>query len=243
MLHTIFRTITDLCQLHLAGHIQLNQLALTSHAPLNQFASADLSRLDQFASAGLGRLDQLSPEDSAELQNTMDSFKEAMAPIKELFYETKDFFTWPRIVAFTGFVVAEIYCIKFMKIIARRPTKLDKKIEKAIELGHVVKAHVLEWRKGDRDHDPDDHHNSWHVPRYYAIVTYTVNGRNYKRQRGFDRVPPQELNMYYLDNPGRAFHDEQYTPEPLKGFFFLFLVFLPLLFGAFVLWILGDIPE
>ena len=77
-------------------------------------------------------------------------------------------------------------------------TKKNKKnaIDLAIEQGHSVKAHLVEYY--------DDGNYDRRRETYYADYEYYVEGKRYKRTYNFYRKPSTEITLYWINNPKKA---------------------------------------
>lgn len=79
-----------------------------------------------------------------------------------------------------------------------------KRMEKAIKLNHIVKAH----RTSYFDDDTSGHDvHSW----YHAKYNYIVNGKTKTYKYLSKNFPSYEITLYYVDNPNRLFHYEDKT--------------------------------
>ncbi len=94
-----------------------------------------------------------------------------------------------------AFVV--IYAIELAYLKAHPPgLKRNKKVERAKELGHVVKAHKIKDLYGERREHPNL--NS-------AIYEYEVNGKEYRYYFSEYAVAPQFLELYWISRPKNVF--------------------------------------
>ena len=94
-----------------------------------------------------------------------------------------------------AFVV--IYAIELAYLKAHPPgLKRNKKVERAKELGHVVKAHKVKDFYGERREHPNL--NS-------AIYEYEVNGKEYRYYFSEYAVAPQFLELYWISRPKNVF--------------------------------------
>ena len=94
-----------------------------------------------------------------------------------------------------AFVV--IYAIELAYLKAHPPgLKRNKKVERAKELGHVVKAHKIKDLYGERREHPNL--NS-------EIYEYEVNGKEYRYYFSEYAVAPQFLELYWISRPKNVF--------------------------------------
>ena len=94
-----------------------------------------------------------------------------------------------------AFVV--IYAIELAYLKAHPPgLKRNKKVERAKELGHVVKAHKVRDLYGERREHPN---------LSSAIYEYEVNGKEYRYYFSEYAVAPQFLELYWISRPKNVF--------------------------------------
>ena len=105
----------------------------------------------------------------------------------------------------------------------------SRRAEKAKALGHVVTARrVKYWDDGV---SPDEKTTS----QYHATYAYEVAGKQYQYKYLERAVPPVQIQLYYLDDPGRAFRGK----EKRSGFAQVFFLLFPILVGAAAAYLLG----
>ena len=105
----------------------------------------------------------------------------------------------------------------------------SRRVEKAMALGHVVTAKRLKyWDDGVA---PDEKTTS----HYHAAYAYEVAGKQYQYKYLERAVPPVQIQLYYLDDPGRVFRSK----EKRSGFAQVFFLLFPILVGAAVAYLLG----
>ena len=98
----------------------------------------------------------------------------------------------------------------------------SKRVEKAVALGHVVTAKRIKY--WDDSVTPDEKTTS----HYHATYAYEVAGKQYQYKYLERAVPPVQIQLYYLDDPGRAFRGKEKRSGLAQVFFLLF----PILVGA-----------
>ena len=146
--------------------------------------------------------------------------------------EAKELFTFPMMAGFVTWLVTQILAIWFM--VKFKPQKKNRKIEEAIRLGHVVKAvNDGKW----------DAYNYRQRKEYNCDYVYMVNGRKYKYGYVGRSIPPQELTLYYLNDPGKAFPgmDMMTWGHDMAGLKYALVFIIPLVLGALVIVKLGGI--
>ena len=102
-------------------------------------------------------------------------------------------------------------------------------VEKAVALGHVVTAKRIKY--WDDGVTPDEKTTS----QYHAAYAYEVSGKPYQCKYLERAVPPVQIQLYYLDDPGRAFRGK----EKRSGFAQVFFLLLPIAAGVAVMLLLG----
>ena len=70
---------------------------------------------------------------------------------------------------------------------------------------------------------------------YHATYAYEVAGKQYQYKYLERAVPPVQIQLYYLDDPGRAFRGK----EKRSGFAQVFFLLFPILVGAAATYLLG----
>ena len=101
---------------------------------------------------------------------------------------------------FCGIVVAIVVFI--FEIRFTRNLKLrNRRVEKAVQLGHIVKAKRLKaWDDDVTGYSAD----AW----YHGTYSYEVDGKTYSYRYMSKVSPPLELTLYYIRNPRKAFRNE-----------------------------------
>ena len=93
--------------------------------------------------------------------------------------------------------------------------KRNRKVERAKELGHVVKAHKKkEWTY------PEDLGKAHRINR--ALYEYEVDGKRYKYYFAEYDVDPQFLDLFWINNPRKAF---PYLPRKRMLIYYLIILF------------------
>lgn len=105
----------------------------------------------------------------------------------------------------------------------------SRRVEKAMALGHVVTAKRIKY--WDDGVTPDERTTS----HYHATYAYEVFGKPYQYKYLERAVPPVQIQLYYLNDPGRAFRGK----EKRSGFAQVFFLLLPILVGAATAYLLG----
>ena len=105
----------------------------------------------------------------------------------------------------------------------------SRRVETAVALGHVVTAKRLKY--WDDGVTPDEKTTS----HYHATYAYEVSGKQYQYKYLERAVPPVQIQLYYLNNPGRAFRGK----EKRSGFVQVFFLLFPILVGAATAYLLG----
>lgn len=105
----------------------------------------------------------------------------------------------------------------------------SRRVEKAVALGHVVTAKRIKY--WDDGVTPDETTTS----HYHATYTYEVAGKQYQYKYLERAVPPVQIQLYYLDDPGRAFRGKEKRSGSAQVFFLLF----PIAAGVAVMLLLG----
>ena len=132
--------------------------------------------------------------------------------------------------AFVAIVVMIVFFVIEVKW-ARSHTPSDKRVEKAIHLGHVVEAkRVKFW---DDAITPDEQPTSW----YHATYTYEVSGKQYTYKYLEHEYPPMVIKLYYMNSPRKAFREKKKPSAISKILFFI----IPIAAGVGVLYLLGGI--
>lgn len=105
----------------------------------------------------------------------------------------------------------------------------SRRVEKAMALGHVVTAKRIKY--WDDGVTPDEKTTS----HYHATYTYEVSGKQYQYKYLERAVPPLQMQLYYLDHPGRAFRGK----EKRSGFAQVFFLLFPIAAGVAVMLLVG----
>ena len=105
----------------------------------------------------------------------------------------------------------------------------SRRVEKAMALGHVVTANRIKyWDDGTTTDEKTTSH-------YHATYAYEVAGKQYQYKYLERAVPPVQIQLYYLDDPGRAFRGK----EKRSGFAQVFFLLFPIAVGVAVMLLLG----
>ena len=131
---------------------------------------------------------------------------------------------------FCGIVTAIIVCVFEIRLTRNLRLK-NWRVEKAIRLGHIVKAKRL--KTWDDDNTGCDV-NSW----FHGTYGYEVDGKSYKYRYMGKVSPPYELTLYYIRNPRKTFRNETKSKEHTLA---LLGLFLPIAAGILVVFLLGGI--
>ena len=131
--------------------------------------------------------------------------------------------------AVCGIAVAILIFILEVRFMRKRK-KRDRRLEKAKQMGHVVQAkRTKAWDDDITGYSVD----SW----FHAAYSYEVNGRTYEYRYMGKKVPPLLINLYYIDNPARAFTGEEKKERALS----ILLLLFPIVVGVVVFYLLGGI--
>ena len=113
-------------------------------------------------------------------------------------------------------------------MVPRHPPR-NRRAEKAKALGHVVTAKRIKyWDDGVTPGEKTTSH-------YHATYAYEVAGKQYQYKYLERAVPPMQIQLYYLDDPGRAFRGK----ERRSGFAQVFFLLFPIAVGVAVMLLLG----
>ena len=105
----------------------------------------------------------------------------------------------------------------------------SRRVEKAIAQGHVVTdRRVKYWDDGVTPNEKT-------TSQFHATYAYEVAGKQYQYRYLERTVPPIQIKLYYLDDPGRAFR----AKEKRSGFAQVFFLLFPIAAGAAVALLLG----
>ncbi len=150
--------------------------------------------------------------------------------ITEFMALMKEFGTIVQFNAVAGIAVAVLVFVLEVRWTRSHPPK-DKRIEKAIRLGHVVNAKRSKfWDDGLTAAEQTTSY-------YHADYLYEVCGKQYQ-YKYLDRVfPPVAIKLYYINNPRRAFHQGAKKHSLSK----LLLFLLPIAMGVGAALLLGGV--
>ena len=81
-------------------------------------------------------------------------------------------------------------------------------------LGHVVTAKRIKY--WDDGITPDEKTTS----QYHATYAYEISGKQYQYKYLERAVPPIQIQLYYLNNPGRAFRGKEKRSGFAQAFFY-----------------------
>lgn len=130
--------------------------------------------------------------------------------------------------AVIGIAVAIVLFILEVRWPRSHPPHSRRK-EKAVALGHVVKAKRLQhWDDGVT---PDEQTTSW----YHATYAYEVAGKQYQYKYLERAFPPIQIELYSLSHPGRAFRGT----EKQSALSQIVLLLFPIAAGVAVMLLLG----
>lgn len=159
----------------------------------------------------------MEQEDIAELTEVWNQFQEIM----------QEFFKMLDIRIIIAIVIAVIIFIFEMKAI-RKYKPRNRKKEQAIALGHSVQAtRVKYWDESETGYDGP----------YEVVYEYEVNGKTYTYKCRIGKEPPETLELYYLDEPGRAFDDLPKTQTALA----IFCYIIPFAVAMIIYCVLGGL--
>ena len=132
--------------------------------------------------------------------------------------------------AFVGIVVMIVVFVLEVKW-TRSHTSGNRRVEKALALGHVVEAkRVKYW---DEATTPGEQVTSW----YHATYTYNVSGKQYQYKYLEREHPPVMIKLYYINNPRKAFRGEKKQSGALR----ILLLLIPIAVGVGVMLLLGGV--
>ena len=114
---------------------------------------------------------------------------------------------------FCGIIAAILVFIMEIRFMQSHKKKNRRK-EKAIQMGHVVRAKRTQaWDDDTSGYSVD----SW----YHAAYVYKVDGRTYKYRYLSKVFPPVTLSLYYINNPRRVFTGEEKKSTILSVLFYI----------------------
>ncbi len=132
--------------------------------------------------------------------------------------------------AFVGIVVMIVLFVIEVKW-TRSHTPRNKRVEKALKLGHVVEAkRVKFW---DDAITPDERSTSW----YHATYAYEASDKQYTYKYLEHEYPPMVIKLYYRNNPRKVFREEK-KPGAISKILFLII---PIMAGVGVMYLLGGV--
>ncbi len=161
-----------------------------------------------------------------EYNEMKQELAELFGELFELFAELKEMLSFNVIAG----IATAIVVIIIEGIVFRNYKPRDKKLEKAINLGHIIKADLVRsW---------DDHYD-WSVRNfwYYGIYKYEVNGVSYEYHYKEKSSPPKQVNLYYVNNPRWPFIKK----KRISLIFVLVYSALPFFAAATVIYLLGGV--
>ena len=124
-------------------------------------------------------------------------------------------------------IIVFIIEIRFTKKLKLR----NRRVEKAIRLGHIVKAKkVKAWKDDVTGYDV----HGW----FHGTYSYEVDKKSYKYRYMSKVSPPFELTLYYINNPRNTFRNENKTKERSLA---LLGLLLPIAAGILVVFFLGGV--
>lgn len=151
--------------------------------------------------------------------------------------EMEVIFSHPQLLGVGALAVA-LYILEFKwfsKMLDKNKAAWERKKEEAIAAGRTALA-----SKKSQSYDRDSNDDR----TYHATYVYTINGREYKYGHHFHVEPPHTLQIYYKDNPAKAFSsydDHNVFFHLLAPVLFVFPIactyFLLKLFGVDMEWL------
>lgn len=125
---------------------------------------------------------------------------------------------------FVGVIVVILILIVEIAFLRAHPLglKRNRKVERAKELGNVVKAHKIKDLFGKRQEHPN-------LSR--AEYEYEVDGKEYRYYFSEYAVAPHFLELYWLSSPRNVFPD---IPKKHTGIYFLLILF-PIAVGGVII--------
>lgn len=130
---------------------------------------------------------------------------------------------------FVGIVAAIVVFILEI-IYMNKHKKVNRKVEKAKQLGNVVTAkRISTWT--------DNRHGTSMDSWVYATYTYELSGKTYRYKYMERQFAPVTLTLYYLDNPRKAFTGT----EKKNSFFSLFFYLIPIAVAVIIINLLGGV--
>ena len=127
-------------------------------------------------------------------------------------------------------IAAAIFVLVLEIIYMNKHKKVNRKVEKAKQLGNVVTAkRVSTWT----DNGDGTSMDSW----VYATYTYELSGKTYRYKYMKRQFAPVTLTLYYLDNPRKVFTGT----EKKNSFFSLFFYLIPMAVAVIIINLLGGV--
>ncbi|MDI9499081.1 MAG: hypothetical protein QM270_11450 [Bacillota bacterium] len=158
----------------------------------------------------------------------MDELFAVFAEFAELWHRFRGFLRdhWK---VYVGLVVGILVMIAEIIHMRKQKPPVNKKVQRARELGHVTRG----IRQSHRTHEDDDR------TTYSAKYAYEVDGMKYAYKYYGDEFPPLELDLYYFNNPRRAFHEKKSQLRSCLAAALFYLI--PFLASCLVIHLLGGI--
>jgi len=103
----------------------------------------------------------------------------------------------------------------------------EKRMKKAIELNHIVKAKRISYYDDSTNGNEVD---SW----YHAKYEYEIDGKKRIYKYLSRKHPSIEITLYYINNPRRLFHYEEKT-----SILFLLIYIIPFIIAFIIMNLLG----
>ena len=126
-------------------------------------------------------------------------------------------------------IVAAIVVLILEIIYMNKHKKVNRKVEKAKQLGNVVTAkRVSTWT--------DNRHGTSMDSWVYATDTYELSGKTYRYKYMERQFAPVTLTLYYLDNPHKAF-----TGTGKRTVFSHFFYLIPIAVTVIIINLLGGV--
>ena len=152
----------------------------------------------------------------------MNSFKQFEELLLNIEFE-------PKMILVVGVIIAAyvIECILLSKGYINTKHS-NKKVEKAKKMNHIIKSKRISYWNDYTS--TDDSTTSY----YHAKYEYTVNNKKKKYSYLSKMFPPLTLELYYIHNPNRAFHNEEKT-----SIFVVLIYIIPFILGIIVMKLLG----
>ena len=125
---------------------------------------------------------------------------------------------------FVGVIVAVLILSVELAFLKAHPLglKRNRKVERAKELGNVVKAHKIKDLFGERREHPN-------LSR--AMYEYEIDGREYKYYFSEYAVAPHFLELYWINSPKNVFPD---IPKR-HTLIYLLLILVPIAVGGLII--------